>query len=220
MAHIGSFIPCTRAKFSITDQILARISSVETCSVPQSSFQLDLTQMAVILRKSTPKSLVLIDEFGKGTAPASGVAVLSAAIHKLSNIGCKVICTTHFLEIFSMKLIQDGKAGVSAQQMAVHMSEGDNFPLFLLEKGIATASAGLTCARIAGVQNSVLIRVKEILDATKEGRPVPPIPDKLNSNSAFHSRAKSAIHAFILVKEWMGSSEKDLIFLDEKVASM
>jgi len=72
LAHIGSFLPCDRAKISITDQILARISSVETCAVPQSSFQLDLTQMAVILRQSTPKTLVLIDEFGKGTAPASG----------------------------------------------------------------------------------------------------------------------------------------------------
>ncbi len=150
----------------------------------------------------------------------AGVAVLSAAIHKLSNIGCKVICTTHFLEIFSMKLIQDGKAGVSAQRMGVHMSEGDNFPLFQLEKGIATASAGLTCARIAGVQDSVLVRVREILDATKEGRPVPPIPDKLNSNSALQSRAKSAIHAFILVKDWLESSEKDLTFLEQKIAFM
>mmetsp|Transcript_3816 Transcript_3816/g.7132 ORF Transcript_3816/g.7132 Transcript_3816/m.7132 type:complete len:294 (+) Transcript_3816:1828-2709(+) len=66
MAHLGSFIPCKRARISIIDQILARISSVETCAIPQSSFQLDLTQMAVILRRSTKNSLVLIDEFGKG----------------------------------------------------------------------------------------------------------------------------------------------------------
>ena len=66
LAHIGSFLPCDRAKISITDQILVRISSIETCAVPQSSFQLDLTQMAVILRQSTPRTLVLIDEFGKG----------------------------------------------------------------------------------------------------------------------------------------------------------
>lgn len=65
MSHIGSYIPCDRARISITDQILARISSVETCAVPQSSFQLDLTQMAAILHRSTPNSLVLIDEFGK-----------------------------------------------------------------------------------------------------------------------------------------------------------
>mmetsp|Transcript_37010 Transcript_37010/g.54189 ORF Transcript_37010/g.54189 Transcript_37010/m.54189 type:complete len:218 (+) Transcript_37010:675-1328(+) len=66
LAHIGCFLPCDRAKISITDQILARISSVETCAVPQSSFQLDLTQMASIMRRSTSRTLVLIDEFGKG----------------------------------------------------------------------------------------------------------------------------------------------------------
>jgi DNA mismatch repair protein MSH5 len=66
MAHIGSFLPCDSATISITDQILARINTVETCAVPQSSFQLDLTQMGTILRRSTPYSLVLIDEFGKG----------------------------------------------------------------------------------------------------------------------------------------------------------
>lgn len=65
MAHIGCFLPCDSARISITDQILARISSVETCAVPQSSFQLDLTQMAAILNRSTSKSLVLVDEFGK-----------------------------------------------------------------------------------------------------------------------------------------------------------
>ena len=65
MAHIGSFVPADCARISITDQILARISSVETCAVPQSSFQVDLTQMATILRRSTPRTLVLIDEFGK-----------------------------------------------------------------------------------------------------------------------------------------------------------
>ena len=66
MAQIGSFVPCDRAKLCIVDQILARISSYETCVVPQSTFQIDLTEMATILRKSTPASLVLIDEFGKG----------------------------------------------------------------------------------------------------------------------------------------------------------
>lgn len=65
MTHIGCFVPCDSARISLTDQILARISSVETCAVPQSSFQLDLTQMATILSRSTENSLVLIDEFGK-----------------------------------------------------------------------------------------------------------------------------------------------------------
>lgn len=66
MAHIGCFVPCDTAQISIVDSIYARFSGVETCAVPQSSFQLDLTQMSTILRRASPNSLVIIDEFGKG----------------------------------------------------------------------------------------------------------------------------------------------------------
>jgi DNA mismatch repair protein MSH5 len=119
MAHIGCFLPCDEARISITDQILARFSTIETCSVPQSSFQLDLTKMGSILRRATPHSLVLIDEFGKGTSPASGIALLTAALRRLVSIQCKVICTTHFLEIFSLGFVHDGHDGIKALQMTV-----------------------------------------------------------------------------------------------------
>lgn len=66
LAHLGCFLPCDAAEISIFDEIFAQFSAIETCAVPQSSFQLDLTQMGTILRRSTSKSLVLVDEFGKG----------------------------------------------------------------------------------------------------------------------------------------------------------
>jgi len=154
----------------------------------------------------------------------TGIAVLTAALRKLSNIGCKVICTTHFLEIFSLQLLLDGKDGISVLRMAVQIpeSEGDSdaVPLFRLEKGIATTSAGLACARTAGVTTSVLSRAKEILDATKEGKPVPPIPETLNSNSALQRRAKLAIRAFLSVDNWTTSTDDELFSLEQKVASM
>lgn len=66
LTQIGSYLPCEAAQISIVDQIFAQFSSVETCAVPQSSFQLDLTQMGTILRRATARSMILIDEFGKG----------------------------------------------------------------------------------------------------------------------------------------------------------
>jgi DNA mismatch repair protein MSH5 len=66
MAHLGCFLPCDAAQISVVDQILARFSAVETCAVPQSSFQLDLTKSGGILRRAGPRSLVIVDEFGKG----------------------------------------------------------------------------------------------------------------------------------------------------------
>jgi len=113
---------------------------------------------------------------------------------------------------------------MSVLRMAVHLSESDGnsdaVPLFKLQKGIATTSAGLVCARMAGVTNGVLSRAKEILSATKEGRPVPPIPDNFNSNSALQARAKVAIRAFLGVDNWTNSSDEELLFLEQKVESM
>ena len=75
MAHIGSFVPASQATISITDQIFARFSSYETWSRPQSGFQQECTEIASVFQKATPKSLVLLDEVGKGTHPTSGIAI-------------------------------------------------------------------------------------------------------------------------------------------------
>lgn len=223
MAHIGSYLPCDQAHISITDQIMARISSVETCAVPQSSFQLDLTQMATLLRRSTPRTLCLIDEFGKGTAPISGIAVLTAALKKLSVIKCKVICTTHFLEIFSLNLLIDGRDGVKVLQMAVHIPDSDDddaVPLFNLQQGLAKSSAGLVCAKMAGVHIDVVGRAREILGALKEGHTVKPIPAKLNSNSAFQPSAKAVLRHFLGVDSWIDESDEDIKELQNKIRLM
>ena len=223
LAHIGCFVPCDRAKLAITDQIMARISSVETCAVPQSSFQQDLTQMATILRRSTPRSLVLIDEFGKGTTPSSGIAALTAALRKLSSIGCKVVCTTHFLEMFSLGLLVDGKKGIKTLQMAVHVptTDGDDpVPLFRLEEGAAKSSAGLVCARMAGVREDVVSRADKILAALRGGRPVQPLSSSQNRNHALQPAARDALKLFLGVDSWAGASDQELSDLQEKIMCM
>mmetsp|Transcript_19899 Transcript_19899/g.29801 ORF Transcript_19899/g.29801 Transcript_19899/m.29801 type:complete len:204 (-) Transcript_19899:1640-2251(-) len=203
---------------------MARISGVETCAIPQSSFQLDLTQMATLLRRSTPRTLCLIDEFGKGTAPVSGIAVLSAALKKLSTLKCRVICTTHFLEIFSLGLLVDGYDGVKVLQMAVHIpdsdDENDAVPLFNLQEGVAKSSAGLVCAKMAGVHGDVIARAHEILGALKEGHSVSPIPAKLNSNSAFQPSAKAVLRHFLGVDSWIEESDEEVQKLQQKIGLM
>ena len=202
---------------------MARISGVETCAVPQSSFQLDLTQMATLLRRSTPRTLCLIDEFGKGTAPVSGIAVLTAALKKLSTTRCKVLCTTHFLEMFSLGLLVDGNDGVRALQMAVHFPDSDDddaVPLFNLQEGVAKSSAGLVCAKMAGVHGDVLSRAQEILGALKQGNIVKPIPAKHNSNSAFQPAAKAVLRHFLGVDSWIGESDEELNRLQQKIRLM
>jgi DNA mismatch repair protein MSH5 len=245
MAHIGSFVPCDSARLSVTEQILARFSSVETCAVPQSSFQLDLSQMGSILRRSSSTSLVLIDEFGKGkshgvyreritlkhltlffmltgTSPASGIALLTAALQKLATTQCKAICTTHFLEIFSMELLRDGENGIKALRMAVQVpktTEEIPAPLFKLEEGVASSSAGLVCAKMAGVKNAVIERATEIVQAVKDRRQVKPLPEILRSTLGLSPLTKDALGQFIST-DWTGASDDELNHFLSKVDQM
>ena len=221
MAHIGSFIPCTSALISLTDQIFARINTVETCAVPQSSFQLDLTQMGTILRRSTPNSLVLIDEFGKGTSPASGIAILTAALKKLSELRCLVVCTTHFLEIFSLSLVRDGIDGIKAKQMEVHLpmsNDDEAAPLFKLAEGVASSSAGLVCAQKAGVNSKIITRAQDINRAMREGAQIETLAEAMPQVPALSSGEKDMLGYFLGVKSWEKASNSEIRKLIQKVA--
>jgi len=249
MAHIGCFIPCSGARISVVDRILAQFSSVETCAVPQSSFQLDLTRMGAMMHSAGEDSLVLIDEFGKGTirngnlireccvfrygelrthtylsycegtSPSSGIALLTAALKKFSHIGCKVLCTTHFLEIFSMKLVTDGEDGIKALQMAVQVPENTNdvaLPLFRLTEGIANSSAGLVCAQMSGVKESVVERAREIVAAMKTGKKVQPLSEILYKELNFSQHKKEVIADF-LKTDWEKASGDDMLRFREEL---
>jgi DNA mismatch repair protein MSH5 len=106
LAHVGSFLPCERAVIGLCDRILTRVSSVETAVCPLSAFMLDLSQLKRMLDLFTARSLCLIDEFGKGTAPVDGMALLAATIMRFHRTPpCRVMFTTHFLEIFHTDII-------------------------------------------------------------------------------------------------------------------
>jgi DNA mismatch repair protein MSH5 len=223
MAHIGAFIPCDAARISVHNQIFARFSTVETCAVPQSSFQLDLSEMGTILRRAGRGSLVVIDEFGKGTSPASGIALLAAALKKLaSNEFCKVICTTHFLEVFSMCLLSDGVDGVKALSMDVQIPETTKdtaAPLFKLKEGVASSSAGLVCAEMAGVKRAVIDRAAEIVAAVKGRRQVQPLAEILRGNLFLSESAKDTLDQFVRT-DWTKASDNDIDRFLHKVHRM
>jgi len=205
------------------DQIIVNFGDVETCSVPQSTFQRDLTAVAGIMRKSTPNTLVLIDEFGKGTAPTSGIAVMTSAMQRLAQSKCKVVCTTHFLEMFSLGLLKSSKDGIKAVRMSIHIPEtdiDDAVPLFKLEDGVASSSAGLVCARMAGLNTKVVDRASDIIKALKDGKQVQPLPESMNANSPFQPSVRSAIRLFLAVDSWSSATDEDLDLLQELVDRM
>ena len=158
-----------------------------------------------------------------GTAPASGIAVMASALQRLAESKCKVVCTTHFLELFSLGLLKDGVGGIKAVKMSIHIPESDEddaVPLFKLEDGVASSSAGLVCARIAGLKKKVLDRCREITESLRDGKKIRPLPESINANSPFRPSVKSAIRLFLAVDSWMDASDEDLDLLKELVSQI
>ena len=148
---------------------------------------------------------------------------MAAALQRLANTKCKVVCTTHFLEMFSLGLLKDGVDGIKAVRMSIHIPESDEddaVPLFKLEDGVASSSAGLVCARMAGLNKKVVDRCKEITDCLRDGKKIRPLPESVNANSPFQPSVKSAIRLFLAVDNWTDATDEDLELLKELVSRM
>jgi DNA mismatch repair protein MSH5 len=191
LAQIGSFVPAEVALIGLVDRLFSRISTLETVELGQSAFTIDLLQVATMLRHCTEHSLLLLDEFGKGTAPQDGMALLAATVEHITKLGPKCIVSTHFWEVVpSMAKLN----GVVPYQMDVHISEEADYsdenggrdrgrirastassppritPMFKLTKGTAKSSYGLNCAVMAGVDQRVVARAQEVLTARRVGK--------------------------------------------------
>jgi len=143
-----------------------------------------------------------------GTSPASGVALLTAALRSLSQKGCKVLCTTHFLEMFTMNLLDDID-GIRGLRMAVHIPDDADqqaVPLFTLERSVAFSSAGLACAQMAGVKRSVIDRAKEIVEASQQRRRVQPLTEILRGSLSLAPDRKELIPD-LLETDWKSAPD-------------
>ncbi|KAI8611749.1 muts domain V-domain-containing protein, partial [Chytriomyces sp. MP71] len=168
MAHIGSFVPARSAIIGITDRIVTRIQAVESDTKTQSAFMLDSQQMSFALRHATRRSLVLIDEYGKGTLHSDGVALFCASVVDFVERGVdcpNVIATTHFQpnqpEIFTHNLLPDSPI-MKEYKMDVfqgNLSHDEKLTfLYRVTAGNAGSSLGLYCAKLAGVPEMVIQR--------------------------------------------------------------
>lgn len=170
LAHIGSFVPAGSATIGLTDKILTRISTRESVSRNESAFAIDLRQTAFALKFATRRSLVIVDEFGKGTRPDDGAGLMTAFLDHFQSLGTqrpKVLATTHFHEIFENGCLDEGN-GVSFAQMEGEMSRNQSNSddqvtyLYRLTAGRSMSSFGSQCAQTNGVDSAVVERSKAI----------------------------------------------------------
>ncbi len=194
LAHLGCFLPCQQAMVGLVDGIYTRMASAESVSVQQSTFTIDCSQMNTIFRGATQDSLVLVDEFGKGSAETDGLALLVASMVRLQQLGGRALVTTHLLEIFQRHgLLSPHLAQEICYRMDVFVPPPSSatatdggpaiqtvVPLFKLTKGVASSSDGMSCAVLAGLAVPLIRRAETIAQCHVEGTlPVQPLAKPL-----------------------------------------
>lgn len=168
LAHIGSWVPCEKAIIGLTDRIMTRIVTEETVSSPHSTFTIDLNQMAKITQFCTNKSLCLVDEFGKGTNPIDGMALLAATMKHFATNKAKILFTTHFTELLHGHIVKAPTLdAINCFRMETIKEDDDMesnkiIPLYKLKFGVETDSEGIACAANMGVDPEVIQRAKYI----------------------------------------------------------
>ena len=161
MAHIGSFVPAKFAEIPLTDKIFTRVGASDEISMHQSTFMVEMTEVAYILNNATQNSLILLDEVGRGTATFDGLSIAWAVIEYITkNIRAKTLFATHYHELTELEGRLDG---VTNFKVAVKEVNGSIVLLHKITKGGTAKSFGIEVAKLAGVPEEVTDRAKFVL---------------------------------------------------------
>lgn len=181
MALVGSFVPAEEAEIGAVDAIFTRIHSCESVSLGLSTFTIDLNQVAKAVNNATEQSLVLIDEFGKGTNTVDGLALLAAVLRHWLALGptCPhIFVATNFLSLVQLQLLPQGPL---VQYLTMETCEDGNDLVFFYQvcKGVASASHASHTAAQAGLPETLIARGKEVSDLIRSGKPIKPVKELL-----------------------------------------
>ena len=169
MAQIGSFVPASSAKIGVVDRIFTRVGASDDLSTGQSTFMVEMNEVANIVSNATPKSLLILDEIGRGTSTFDGLSIAWAVVEYISktdNIGARTLFATHYHELTEL---EDKLDGVKNYCIAVKEKGEDVIFLRKIIRGGADESYGIYVAKLAGIPNVIIKRANEILDSLKEG---------------------------------------------------
>ncbi len=170
LAHVGSFVPASSATVGLADRIYTRVGASDELNRGQSTFMVEMTEAANILNNASERSLVILDEIGRGTSTYDGVSLAWAMTEHLhSLIGCRTLFATHYHELASLSATLPNLRNYNVQ---VQELEKEVIFLHRITPGHADKSYGIHVARLAGVPDDVLARAEEVL-AALESKPVP-----------------------------------------------
>jgi DNA mismatch repair protein MutS len=166
MAHMGSFVPADRATIPIIDRIFTRIGAADDLVGGQSTFMVEMKDIQTMTLHATNRSLVIIDELGRGTSTEEGMAIAQSVIEYLHHqVQCKTLVSTHFHELSHL---EEELTSLFNYSMAVKESSDEVNFLRQLKRGAAGKSYGIYCAKIAGLPDSIILRAEQLLLRPKE----------------------------------------------------
>jgi DNA mismatch repair protein MutS len=161
MGQIGSFVPAREATIGIADRIFARVGANDELSRGQSTFMVEMIETARILNTATARSLVILDEIGRGTSTYDGISLAWSVVEHLhEHVGCRTLFATHYHELTDL---EKSLSGVKNMNVAVREWQDEVIFLHKIIDGAADKSYGIHVARLAGVPRGVIERSKEIL---------------------------------------------------------
>ncbi|MBF0191906.1 MAG: DNA mismatch repair protein MutS [Magnetococcales bacterium] len=183
MAHTGSFVPAAEARIGLTDRIFTRVGAADDLAGGQSTFMVEMTETAYILNHATHRSLVILDEIGRGTSTLDGLAIAWAVVERIhSAIRCRTLFATHFHELTQLESLLPGLFNLT---VAIKETREGILFLHAIAAGAADRSYGIHVAQLAGLPRSVTERANEILTRLEADtpqhrpaalRPPPPTP--------------------------------------------
>jgi DNA mismatch repair protein MutS len=166
LAQIGSFVPAREATIGVADRIFARVGASDELTRGQSTFMVEMTETARILNTATARSLVILDEIGRGTSTYDGMSLAWSVVEHLhEHVGCRTLFATHYHELTDL---EKSLPGVKNLNVAVREWQDDVVFLHKIVEGAADKSYGIHVARLAGVPREVIERSKDILAQLEE----------------------------------------------------
>lgn len=166
MAQMGSFVPASYARIGMVDAVYTRVGAVDDLSSGQSTFMVEMNETAQILNGATRRSLVLLDEVGRGTSTYDGVAIAWSVTEYLVNkIGCRTLFATHYHELNTLETTHPK---IQNYRVCVSETDGEIEFLHTVEPGSAQKSYGIQVARMAGIPNDVIVKATSLLNSMQK----------------------------------------------------
>lgn len=184
MAQIGCFVPATFAKISICDSVFTRVGASDDLAAGQSTFMVEMSEVATILKNATKNSLIILDEIGRGTSTFDGMSIAKAVLEYVCNkkkLGAKTLFATHYHELTDM---ENEVEGIRNYNIACKKRGNDIIFLRRIVSGPADGSYGIEVAGLAGVPSSVVKRAREVLESLESGDTVRPTAQMHGANTA------------------------------------